>query len=105
MTASWLATAHDFIEYLSAGYDTPVGESGVKLSGGQRQRIAIARALLHAPRLLILDEPTNHLDMSAMKKLLSNLQQLANTPAVVIVSHSSEVLALADEVFELSTLL
>jgi ABC-type bacteriocin/lantibiotic exporter with double-glycine peptidase domain len=102
--AAHLSTAHHFIHSLPAGYDTEIGEAGLKLSGGQRQRIAITRALVKSPRLLILDEPTNHLDIAGVRELLFNLGRLADKPAIVLVSHSAEVLALADDIVELQIL-
>lgn len=90
--AATLATAHDFITQLPAGYETRVGEHGVLLSGGQRQRLALARALLRQPRLLILDEPTNHLDKAAVAQLLTNLQRLTPAPTTLIISHDPQVL-------------
>ncbi len=96
-----LAMAHEFICGLELGYETLVGERGVRLSGGQRQRLAIARALITQPKLLLLDEPTNHLDIQAIKTLLKNLRQLENMPAILIISHNPEVLEEADEIYEL----
>ena len=64
-----LATAHEFIQTLEQGYDTRVGEQGIRLSGGQRQRIAIARALITQPKLVIFDEPTNHLDVETIQEI------------------------------------
>ena len=100
-TCQW-AIAHEFISNLEQGYDTLVGERGIRLSGGQRQRIAIARALITQPRLLILDEPTNHLDLETIQTLLQNLRHLKATPAVLIISHNPDVLKEADELYQLS---
>jgi ABC-type multidrug transport system fused ATPase/permease subunit len=81
------AMAHDFIAQLPQGYDTLVGERGVRLSGGQRQRIALARALARQPALLILDEPTNHLDTTAAQRLIETLMHEENAPTTIVISH------------------
>jgi ATP-binding cassette, subfamily B, bacterial len=94
-----LATAHGFIQTLEQGYDTPIGEQGVRLSGGQRQRIAIARALITQPKLIIFDEPTNHLDIETIKTLLENLRQFPAAPSIVIISHHTDVLQEADDLY------
>jgi len=99
--AAELATAHDFIQQLPQGYDTPVGERGVLLSGGQRQRIAIARALLRQPKCLILDEPTNHLDVAVIKQLMSNLKQLETHPTTLLISHDMNIVQQAEYVYVL----
>jgi ABC-type bacteriocin/lantibiotic exporter with double-glycine peptidase domain len=84
------------------GYQTLIGEDGAFLSGGQRQRIALARALLRRPKLLILDEPTNHLDTIAVSHLLATLRRLEDRPAILLISHSDEVLDMADRVLVLA---
>jgi ATP-binding cassette subfamily B protein len=99
--AASLALADEFIIKLPDGYDTTIGDDGVRLSGGQRQRIAIARALLRQPKLLVLDEPTNHLDIKAVTRLMENLRQLENQLALLLVSHDREVVRHADDVFEI----
>ena len=99
--ASSLALADEFIVKLPDGYDTSIGDDGVRLSGGQRQRIAIARALLRQPKLLVLDEPTNHLDLQAVTGLMENLRQLESQLALLLVSHDREVVRHADDVFEI----
>lgn len=100
--AAKLAGANDFIVNLPLSYQTLIGEDGAFLSGGQRQRIALARALLRRPRLLMLDEPTNHLDADAVAHLLAVLKTLEDRPAVLLISHSDEVLDMADRVLVLA---
>jgi ABC-type multidrug transport system fused ATPase/permease subunit len=85
--AARLARLHDFVEGLPRGYDTVVGERGVRLSGGQRQRIGIARALYHDPALLVLDEATSALDNVTENAVLDALQTLAGRKTVVMVAH------------------
>jgi ABC-type bacteriocin/lantibiotic exporter with double-glycine peptidase domain len=99
--AARLALAHEVIVELPAGYDTQIGEHGVRLSGGQSQRIAIARALLGRPKLLILDEPTNHLDASAVARLMRGLSELPDRPGLLVISHDPEVLECAARVYHL----
>jgi ATP-binding cassette subfamily B protein len=99
--AAELATAGDFIGELPRGLDTQVGENGVMLSGGQRQRIAIARALLRPARLLVLDEPTNHLDNESVTQLVSNLGNLAQPPAILLITHDMDLASIADQTYVL----
>lgn len=95
-TALRLAEAESFIEDLPDGVDTAIGDDGIFLSGGQRQRVAIARALVHRPPLLILDEPTNHLDRWTVSAVVDNIRGMDHRPAVLLVSHRTEVLAEVD---------
>jgi ABC-type bacteriocin/lantibiotic exporter with double-glycine peptidase domain len=96
-----LAEARSFIDELPDGLDTAIGDDGIFLSGGQRQRVAIARAVVHRPPLLILDEPTNHLDRWTVSAVVANVRQMEHRPAVLLVSHRTEVLAEVDAVVEL----
>jgi ABC-type multidrug transport system fused ATPase/permease subunit len=93
------ADAEHLIEKLPDGLDTRVGDEGVLLSGGERQRLAIARALLGRPALLILDEPTNHLDEVSMIHILNNIINMPERPAILVISHHQQVVALADETY------
>ena len=95
-TALRLAEAEAFVEDLPDGLETAIGEDGIFLSGGQRQRVAIARALVHRPPLLILDEPTNHLDRWTVSAVVNNIRGMDHRPAVLLVSHRTEVLAEVD---------
>ena len=97
--AAKVAGAHEFIESLAEGYNTLVGENGVRLSGGQRQSIAIARAFLRQSKLLILDEPTNHLDDAAVQLLVHNLKEMRHEPAILMISHDKKIVNLAQKVY------
>lgn len=99
--AARLAWADDFIQSLPQGYETPVGDDGVRLSGGQCQRIAVARALLKTPAMLIFDEPTAHLDERSALSLMENIRVIAKQAAVLVVSHDRRLFSLANRVFYL----
>jgi len=86
--AAQLAHIHEFItRELPDGFDTVVGERGIRLSGGQRQRIAIARALYHKPELLVFDEATNALDGATESNIRQSVRQLAGTKTLLIIAH------------------
>lgn len=95
------AQIHDFIQTLPNGYDTQVGEQGLRLSGGERQRIAIARAFLKNSPFLFLDEPTINLDAIAERRVLHALRKLATTRTTIMVTHRLIELDMADEILVL----
>lgn len=102
MEAARLSGAHEFIEKLKDGYDTYVGERGVKLSGGQKQRISIARVFLKAPKVLLLDEATAALDNESEHLVSESLDQLAKGRTTLTIAHRLTTIHGADRILVLS---
>lgn len=98
IAAAKAANAHDFISELPEGYDTKVGERGVKLSGGQKQRVAIARVFLKNPPILILDEATSALDLESEALIQDSLERLAHDRTTLIVAHRLSTITHADQI-------
>lgn len=96
--ATRLAQLHSFVESLPEGYDTIVGERGLKLSGGEKQRVAIARAILKQPRILIFDEATSALDSHAEQAILSALKQASAHHTTLVIAHRLSTIVDADQI-------
>jgi ATP-binding cassette subfamily B protein len=95
------AQVHDFVQSLPEGYDTRVGERGLKLSGGEKQRVAIARTILKDPRILILDEATSALDSRTEQEIQSALRAVANRRTTLVIAHRLSTVTDADEIIVL----
>ncbi|MEP7242259.1 MAG: ATP-binding cassette domain-containing protein [Gammaproteobacteria bacterium] len=96
--AAQLAHLHEFIAKSPEGYDTRVGERGVKLSGGERQRISIARAAIKKPRLFVFDEATSSLDSATEREILRNLRTVARATTTLIIAHRLSTVVHADQI-------
>jgi ATP-binding cassette subfamily B protein len=99
--AAMMAQVGPFIEALPKGYETPVGERGLKLSGGEKQRVAIARTILKAPSILILDEATSALDTKTERDIQAALDEVSRNRTTVVIAHRLSTVINADEILVL----
>jgi len=99
--AARLAQIHDFVARLPDGYETKVGERGLKLSGGEKQRVAIARVILKAPEILIFDEATSALDSATEQEIQTSLRQVSAERTTVVIAHRLSTVIEADEILVL----
>ena len=99
--AARLAQIHDFVARLPDGYETRVGERGLKLSGGEKQRVAIARVILKAPEILIFDEATSALDSATEQEIQTSLRQVSTDHTTVVIAHRLSTVVDADEILVL----
>jgi subfamily B ATP-binding cassette protein MsbA len=96
--AARTANAHDFISALPLGYDTVVGDRGIRLSGGERQRVAIARALVHNPQILILDEATSALDSESERLVQQAINAVVEQTTAIVIAHRLSTVTHADRI-------
>ncbi|MEZ6118542.1 MAG: ATP-binding cassette domain-containing protein [Pirellulaceae bacterium] len=97
-SAASVASAADFVEALPEKYDTILGEFGLSLSGGQRQRLAVARAILHEPKILLLDDPAASLDPETESEIMTELQAAATGRTSLLVAHRLSSIRRADRI-------
>ena len=96
--AAKLAQIHDFLVGLPKGYDTHVGERGLKLSGGEKQRIAIARTILKQPKVLLFDEATSALDTHTEREIQKSLDEVSKNHTTLVIAHRLSTIVNADEI-------
>jgi ATP-binding cassette subfamily C protein CydC len=96
--AACQAQVDSFIESLPQGYETQIGEGGLKLSGGERQRLSLARALLKQAPVLLLDEPTAHLDPFTARSFMETLRESKNGRSLILITHHSSNLEWIDQI-------
>ena len=99
--AAKLARIHEFVTSLPDGYDTVVGERGLKISGGEKQRVAIARAILKQPRILLFDEATSALDSKTEKEIQASLREVSAGNTTIVIAHRLSTIVDADEILVL----
>ena len=96
---------HDFVSSLPEGYNTEVGDRGLKLSGGQRQRVAIARAIIRAPELYIFDEATSSLDNESERLIQKSIEDIGKNKTVLVIAHRLSTIENADVVYDLGQMI
>ena len=99
---SKMAQLHNFIKTLPDGYNTLVGERGLKLSGGEKQRVAIARALLKKPKIFFFDEATSSLDTKTEKEIQNSLEELSKNVTTIIIAHRLSTVVNSDIILVLN---
>jgi ABC-type multidrug transport system fused ATPase/permease subunit len=98
--AAQMADIHQYIiENLKLGYDSCIGENGIRLSGGQKQRIGIARALYNQPQVLVLDEATSALDSVTESKIMGSVKKISNSKTIILIAHRLSTVELCDKIF------
>jgi ATP-binding cassette subfamily B protein len=96
--AAKLAHLHEFIMTLPEGYETKVGERGIKLSGGERQRVSIARAAMKKPQVYVFDEATSSLDSKTEREILRSLREISRLSTTLVIAHRLSTVVHADEI-------